>query len=410
MRLVIATILREHGSTGVQTHIGEFQRYLRRSAESATLITPYSWARPLTYLVFALRPLALERLSKPLSVLWYRHWHEAFLYRALRRHLAEAGECVVYAQEPVAARAALRARLGPHQRVIMAVHFEKSQADEWVIKKHIKSEGKVFRSIRRSERSTIPKVDGLVYVSEWARIALLTWLPEVTAIRTAVISNFVSPHEGDPHQDLGDLVTLGSLEHMKNHRFLLDVLAAAKNAGHLFTLDVFGDGSLRNDLSRQVQSLGLCDHVRFHGSREDVRDFLPGYRAYVHASTSESSSLAIMEAMSAGLPIVAGDIGPISELCDDGVEGRFWPLSDPVQAAAILTTLVTNEPLRLTAADAARKRFARDFDANVVAPKLRYFLANSPIQKPAPHIRPARSEKPLRASSLIMSKHATHAE
>ena len=70
------------------------------------------------------------------------------------------------------------------------------------------------------------------------------------------------------------------------------------------------------------------------GFRPDVRDFLPRYRAYVHASYSESSSLAIIEAMAAGLPIVAGNIGPFSELCDEGVEARFWPLDDPAQAAA----------------------------------------------------------------------------
>ena len=50
--------------------------------------------------------------------------------------------------------------------------------------------------------------------------------------------------------------------------------------------------------------------------------------------------------MAAGLPIVAGDIGGISELCDDGVEARFWPLDDPAQAAATLIDLLDCEPAR----------------------------------------------------------------
>ena len=74
------------------------------------------------------------------------------------------------------------------------------------------------------------------------------------------------------------------------------------------TLDVFGDGPCRKDLLRQAH-LGLETQVRFRGFRPDVRDFLPGYRAYVHASYSESLPLAIIEAMAAGLPIVAGDTG-----------------------------------------------------------------------------------------------------
>ena len=78
--------------------------------------------------------------------------------------------------------------------------------------------------------------------------------------------------------------------------------------------------------------------------------------------------------MAAGLPIVAGNSGGISELCDDGVEARFWPLDDPVKAAATLTSLLDCEPARLKAATAASERFRRDFDADVVAPRLRSFL------------------------------------
>jgi glycosyltransferase involved in cell wall biosynthesis len=71
---------------------------------------------------------------------------------------------------------------------------------------------------------------------------------------------------------------------------------------------------------------------------------------------------------------MAGNIGAICELCDDGVEGRFWPLDDPAQAAAMLISLLDCEPSRSKAASAARDRFRRDFDADVVGPRLRSFL------------------------------------
>ncbi len=310
-----------------------------------------------------------------------------FLRQALRRRLAAAGDCVVYAQCPLSARAALRARRGPHQRVVMAVHFRISQADEWADKGEISHDGLVFRGIRRLERQVIPRADGLVYVSRWARNALLGWLPQAAAVPDAVIDNFVTPHP-DPQPDpqpgadpagtirepVGDLVTTGGLEPVKNHRFLLEVLARARQAGHSLTLDMFGEGPLRPELEQQARELDLTGQVRFRGFRRDLRDFLPGYRAYVHASYSESSSLAIIEAMAAGLPIVAGNIGPIAELCDDGAEARFWPLDDPDRAAAILVRLLDSEPDRLAAAGAATARFHRDFDADVIAPRLRSFL------------------------------------
>jgi glycosyltransferase involved in cell wall biosynthesis len=180
----------------------------------------------------------------------------------------------------------------------------------------------------------------------------------------------------------GDLVTIGNLDLVKNHRFLLEVLAEAKRAGRRLSLDIFGDGPCQRDLLRQVSSLGLREQVSFRGFRPDVRDFLPGYRVYVHASYSESHSLAIIEAMGAGLPIVAANIGAICELCDEGVEARFWPLDDPARAAAILIDLLDCEPARLKAAHAAQERFRRDFDADVVGPELLSFLLGTTPRMP----------------------------
>ena len=369
--LVIATILRAEGITGVQTHVRQLRGYLAESGRAATLLTPFSWGRALTVPVFGARRV-LERCSGSASVVWYRHWHEVFLRQALRSYLGKAGDCVVYAQGPLAARAALHARRGPHQRVVLGVHFRISQADEWADKEQITRDGRVFRGIRQLEREVIPQVNGIVYVSQWGRDALVSWLPEAAAVPSAVIGNFVAPLAGRPSgQPIGDLVTIGNLDLVKNHRFLLQVLA---EAGRPLTLDVFGEGPCRADLIRQTRSLGLESQVRFHGFRADARTLLPGYRAYVHASYSESLPLAIIEAMDAGLPVIAGDTGGIRELCDDGIEARFWPLDDPARAAAILTRLLDSEPERLSTAHAARARFRRDFDADIVAPRLLSFL------------------------------------
>ena len=150
--LVIATILGEEGITGVHTHVRQLRQYLENCGMNATLLTPFSWGRTLTVPVFGLR-LVLERCSRSAGVVWFRHWHEVFLYNALRKCLAKNGDCVIYAQGPSEARVALRARRGPHQRVVMAVHFRISQADEWADKKQIKRDGTVFRAIRQLHTS-----------------------------------------------------------------------------------------------------------------------------------------------------------------------------------------------------------------------------------------------------------------
>lgn len=372
--MVIATILRQEGGTGVHTHVRRFREYLSDRGIQTMLITPSSSNPLVSAAVFGVR-LGLEPVSRAASVRWYRHWHEVFLRRGLRQHLAELGEAVVYAQGPLEAHAALGARQGPHQRVIMAVHFHMSQAEEWVGKKYIKRDKAVFRGIHRLEKSVIPRVDGLVFVSKSAREALLSWLPEARSIRSAIIPNFVeigatpSAPEG-----VGDLVTVGGLEIDKNHRFLIEVLAEAKNLGRTLTLDLFGEGPCHKDLTRLASALGVGDQARFRGFVPNVCDLLPGYRVYVHASVRETGPLAIIEAMAAGLPILAGSVGGIPELYEAGVEGRFWPLDDTATAAGILIDLLDSESKRKDAGTASVVRHRSSYDSSLLVPQLWSFL------------------------------------
>lgn len=371
---MVATVLRPEGNTGVQTHVQQFRRQLELDGTSVTIITPFSWGRMLRVPVFGFR-FALEQVSGAANVAWYRYWHEVFLLNAMRRFLGTVGDCVIYAQEPLAARAALRARRGPGQRVVLAIHFRKSQADEWAGKGLIAADGAVFQWIRGIEQHTIPQLDGLVYVSGWAKTALLEWLPEAAAVPSAIIENFVQPLQAEGEAvSAADLATIGSLEPVKNHAYLLEIIASAKRAGQTLTLDVFGEGPLRTDLVKLAGRLGVGKQIRFRGFCPDVRERLPGYRAYVHVSRSEGCPLAVIEAMAAGLPVAAGNIGPIREMLDDGVEGRLLPLDDPPRAAAMLTDLLADENARRAAANAAKARFDRSYNAELMAPQLLSFL------------------------------------
>ena len=367
---------RPNGFGGVHTHVQQVLDYLKANGLHRSLVTPYSWKRPLTYPAFAPR-IILEPLSGSANVAWFRYWHELFLRKALRQCLAKVGECVIYAQGPQEAQAALRARRGLSQRVIMAVHYPVSQADGWVnsIRGAIRRDSKVFQMIRKEERNTILAVDGIVFVSEWARQGVLSWLPEAASVPYSVVTNFLTMKDYKPSHDLqADLVNTSGLGLAKNHRYLLEILAAAKRAGRCLTLDVFGDGPLRQDLEQQAADLGIDGQVRFCGHRRDVRNFLPAYRAYVHVSYADTSSYSIIEAMAAGLPIVAARIGGIPELYDDGIEGRFWTLDDPAEAAATLIGLLDNESVRVAAGEAAHRRFLREFNSSVAAPRLIAFL------------------------------------
>lgn len=383
--LIIATIAREQGITGVHTHVRQLRRYLERAGGSAELVTPHSWTEGSAWRTLVLAPLfglrlVLERVAGPVNVWWYRTSHEYFLRKVLRRRLAHEGPCVIYAQCPVSARAALMARTGPDQRVVLAVHFRKSQADEWADKGQISRNGRIFRWIRQTERAVLPAVDGVVFVSAWGLSAVREWMPEVDQLSTTVVHNFVNVPAVDRVASArqGDLVSVGNLEAVKNHRFLLHVLAAARRQGHVYSLDVFGEGVERARLLALAERLDVREQVRLRGFCSDVRERLPSYAAYVHASVSESLPLAIIEAMAVGLPVVANPAGGVAELFADPEQGRFWPADDVNRAAQVLVELMEcPEELRRTGR-AARKRFLRDYDADVVAPRLLQFLGGVP--------------------------------
>lgn len=369
--------MRRVGPTGVQTHFNEFEKYLASCGTPCTVVTPFSLGTYFLFPIFGFRYL-LKPLSVSANVAWYRYWHYIFLRRALRSHLAQAGETVVYAQCPLAARAALEARKSPNQRVVIVVHFRTSQADEWVSMEGIKQEGKVFRAIRQAEQKVLPQLDGAVFVSKWAREDLLNWLPELENVPSATIPNFMqSVPASPPAEPMTDLVSVGGLWPIKNHQYLLEILAAAKLRGRRYTLDVIGSGPCRRDLIRRARALGVDDQVHFLGYRTDVQSLLPTYRLYVHASRGESFCIAIIEALGAGLPVVAAPVGPIPELFDPTLEGRFWALDQPEEASDILISFLEDDEAFARAQIAARARFDDQFDAAVAGRALYKFLAST---------------------------------
>src|SRR5690242_12958771 len=162
-QVVVASMMRHAGDTGVQSHVQTFEAYLRTQSWPAGFVNPFSSRSPLLVPLFGARR-GIRLFSRPAAMWWYRHWHAHFLMGALKHYLSTfAGPAVVYAQCPVSADVALRVRT--IQPVVMAAHFNVSQADEWAGKGELTEGGALFRSIRSFEDRVLVKLDGIVYVS-----------------------------------------------------------------------------------------------------------------------------------------------------------------------------------------------------------------------------------------------------
>ena len=383
--ILVVSMMRAVGTTGVQTHVRETCKFLAGRGHPFILVTPFSWGGLLSTPIFGVRRLLLEPVSGAASVAWYRYWHYVFLRRALERELARFRSAVVYAQCPLSALAALEVRRDPTQRVVLAIHFDVSQADEWANMNKLRRGGRVYRRTTELERRVLPIVDGVVYVSESARQGVVSHVNGVESVRSAVIPNFVadplSAIQANPAgrtiskaADTADLIAVGSLQIRKNQQFLLDVVHTANQMGRRLTLDLIGEGPCRHRLERYARSLGVADQVRFLGARLDVQTQLSGHRVLVHAATREPFGMVFIEAMASGLPVVSSDVGGIPEVFEPGVEGLVWPLDDPPAAARVLIDLLEDEERLLQLSTAARQRFERSFDAKVVGPVLEGFL------------------------------------
>lgn len=376
--VVIATIMRARGGTGLQTYVDSLARYLREAERPVSVVSPFSYPLPAVAPVFAVRRM-IDPLAPAASVWWYRYWHYVFLRLALRRQLAEWARTgrpvVVYAQCPLSAKAALEARTTTGQRVVMAVHYNGSQADEWVGRGKIAVDGALYRSIKLLERTVIPQLDGVVYPSRFVQRQVEAATANAVQARSVRLPNFTG--EPPPRQMAftRDLVNVGTLEARKNQAYLLRVLAAAKqDFGCVMTLSLIGDGPDRGQLERLAQDLGVREQVAFMGFQPDCARLLANHRVYVHSALLDNLPISLLEALACGLPIVAGAVGGVPEIYEDGVEGFFWPLDDPQAGARRLVPLIRDEALHRRCAEAAKRRFRERYKTDAVAARLLEFL------------------------------------
>ena len=373
-KLIVATIMRPTGETGVQTHFNSFLHYLDSKNIKQQLITPFSFPLWLVYPVFAVRTL-IHKLSSVLSVWWYRYWHYLFLHLALKRLLKSETACVIYAQCPLSAAAALKARVSRQQRVIMVTHFNISQADEWVGKGLIKPGGRYYQAIQKFEAEVLPQLDGIVFVSEFMRAALYQRISAISGLANVVIPNFLpDPGEPETNEISADLISIGTLEDRKNQKYLLEILAAMHEQGNPVTLTIIGDGPDRTMLLETAKTLNVLDLVNFTGFVNNAANHINHHKALIHVASMENLPVALLEAMARGRPIFAVPVGGIPELLAGGDIGLALPADNAYEAAALISNALKNKVWMHSAGLVARQQFLAHYVSEVSAQRLTDFL------------------------------------
>jgi colanic acid/amylovoran biosynthesis glycosyltransferase len=182
------------------------------------------------------------------------------------------------------------------------------------------------------------------------------------------------------------LLSVGRLVPMKGYGYLLEALALLRQERQDWTLDIVGDGPIRDDLVRQSATLGLNDHVRFLGAQKsaEVLARLREADGFVLACATckkeihDGLPVVFMEAMAIGVPVVGTRISGIPELIIHGQTGLCTEPADPVSLKDTLARLMNDPGHTAVMIRNARGLIEADYDIRQNSARLRnLFLTRS---------------------------------
>ncbi|HEY7718822.1 MAG TPA: glycosyltransferase [Pedococcus sp.] len=188
------------------------------------------------------------------------------------------------------------------------------------------------------------------------------------------------------------ITTVGRLVAKKGFDDLLRALALLAGRGAGFTCRVYGDGPLRDELTRLRDDLGLGDRVELVGARSGDEVVAALGRTDVFALTPRVTDdgdrdgipNVLVEAMACALPVVTTDVGGVPELVDDGANGLVVPSGSPERVADALAALLASAELRRRLGAAARRRVEDDYDVDAAAGRLRALYGLAPAAERVP--------------------------
>jgi glycosyltransferase involved in cell wall biosynthesis len=194
----------------------------------------------------------------------------------------------------------------------------------------------------------------------------------ITIVPNAVVSA-PEPRPEDPPAGLSGNPLVGVVARLQPEKGVANFLKAAARVARHFPEAHFviaGDGPLRQELVALAEDLGLRDRVRFLGFRSDASELMGSLDVLVVPSLTEGSPLVTLEAMAAGVPVVASAVGGIPDQIRDGKEGLLVAPGDTGAMAEAIAALLRDPARARTLAEAGRRRATSEFGHAVMVRRI----------------------------------------
>lgn len=250
----------------------------------------------------------------------------------------------------------------------------------------VHSEHNVWSRYRRptylANALTYRRNDAVIAVSQAVRDSIPSrYLPRAPAT-TEVLRHGIEPDaarngkaaRAEARQSLGlpadtfVIGTVGNFTPKKDQRTLITAVAGLRRTHPKAVLVLVGTGPLEDEL-RELARRELGDAVLFTGSRSDVLELLPALDVFALSSLHEGLSIALVEALSSGVPAVCTAVGGVPEVLTHDREGLLVPAARPAAMEKALRLLATDDALRERFVEAALVR-ARAFDISVAVRRI----------------------------------------
>ena len=172
---------------------------------------------------------------------------------------------------------------------------------------------------------------------------------------------------GDPGKTL--LIAVGRLTEQKGYTDMLAAFAKVRESHSEALIVIVGVGPLAESLKEYSQNLGLSNYVRFLGARTDVPKLLAASDIFLNSSYWEGLSIAMLEAMAAGLPVIATAVGDAEHLLATG-GGSLVNAHDPSSLAEEINCLLENPDNMHAMGQVARSFVEKNYAADPWMDKL----------------------------------------
>ncbi|WP_052124471.1 glycosyltransferase family 4 protein [Gallibacterium anatis] len=193
---------------------------------------------------------------------------------------------------------------------------------------------------------TLPRIDGFVFQSKGAR----DYFSENVKRKSKIILNPISFSQKDfpcVSYRRKVIVSVGRLHPQKNQKLLINAFFYIKDKFPDYTLEIYGDGYLKQDLEKYISKLGLEKRVVLKGTSKSIASKIIDASLFVLSSDYEGLPNVLIEAMVLGIPCISTDCRPggAREIIDDGVNGFIVPRNDAYVLSKSMVKVLKNPRL-----------------------------------------------------------------